>query len=112
MLDPATLKATFIGGFSNIYASPDGRWILGDVSRGGLGPSESDPNVAGLVSVATGRCFAVPGNDSVGPVDSPGNTGFTPDGSAVVVERAGNTWRYPISSLLWQPCAADIERYP
>jgi hypothetical protein len=108
ILDPATLES-FAFGFSNVYASPDGRWVLGDVYADDIGGDE--PNLGGLVSVATGRCFAVPGDDLIGPVDSPGNTGFTPDGSAVVVERGGNTWRYPISSLR-QPCGAQIENVP
>jgi hypothetical protein len=105
MLDPAT-QNMFSMGFSNIYVSPDGRWVLGDRDESSLG--HAGPYLGGLVSVAKARCFAIPGDVSIGQTDSPfKKTGFTPDGSAVVIERSGDTWRYPISSLR-QPCGADL----
>jgi hypothetical protein len=106
ILDPAT-QNTYSMGFSNIYVSPDGRWIVGDRDESGIG--HPGPFLGGLVSVARARCFAIPGDVSLGVLDNPrpAKTGFTPDGSAVVVERGGETWRYPISSLR-QPCGADL----
>jgi hypothetical protein len=108
VFDPGRGKETYLGGFSNIYASPDGRWVLGDVYDDEIGGGGH--SLGGLVSLATGRCFAVPGDVSVGQ-GSPGETGFTPDGSAVVVGPHGNRRRYPISSLR-QPCGARVESDP
>jgi len=99
--DPGRGKETYLGDFSNIYASPDGRWVLGDLDTSDLGHPR--PYLGGLVSLATGRCFAVPGNPSIGEDSGPFETGFTPDGTAVVVGPAGNRRRLPISSLR-QPC--------
>ena len=103
-IDPAARKTTYIGGFSDIYASPDGRWIVGDVF-----PPPDRPEFAGVVSLATGRCFAVPGSDSVGPNEAPppSASGFSPDGTVVVVARGDRSVRFRISAL-HKPCPESV----
>jgi hypothetical protein len=111
-LDPVTRKVTFLAGFSDFYASRDGRWLAGYAYA-----SPEDPQPAGLVSLVTGKCVVIPGkNDYVGSnfgfAGVTPSTGFSPAGDAVVVATPPTgTVQYPISSL-HRPCPASMTRKP
>lgn len=113
-LDPATRKVTFVAGFSDFFASPDGRWVAGYA----YAPPD-EPQLAGLVSLATGRCVLIPGrNDYVGSSfavegGTTPRTGFSPTGDAVVVAilPSRGVFLYRISALR-RPCPPSMTRQP
>jgi hypothetical protein len=99
VLDPTKGKATFLAGFTDFYVSPDGRWVAGYAEA----PS-SQPQPAGLVSLATGKCVLIPGyQDTIGSSfrqPAPTDRGFSRNGEyVVVVEQYGDSFQYPISTL-------------
>jgi hypothetical protein len=98
VLDPATKTVHLAGGFSNAAVSPDGRWLLGS----DFPPADED-GFTGVVSLTTGRCFAIPGGYI--NVGEQFDIGFTPDSSAVV----DGTRRIPIWSL-HQSCGSGFGR--
>jgi hypothetical protein len=108
-LDLAKGRASFVAGFSDIYASPDGTWIAGDRFAP---PGEHQP--AGVIELATGKCYAVPGeDDEIGSEwHTPFRTGFTRDDTTVVFEAgARGPIRFRISSLR-SPCDSSLTRQP
>jgi hypothetical protein len=111
ILDPLTGKSTFVAGFSDFYASPDRAWIAGYAFA-----PPSEPQPAGVVSLATRKCVALPGSgDYIGSEfgfsgDTP-RTGFSGDDKYVAVATPAGRVRFRISELR-QPCASFLTRQP